>query len=96
MKSAACTNCPTAKVASLLSDQWTMLIIRDLLRAPMRFSELLASLHGVSTRTLVLKLKRLEDMDIITKQDPWYTMTPSGKKIKPILDEMEKYGKKFL
>ncbi len=96
MKSTACTDCPIAKVASLLSDQWTMLIVRDLLQKPMRFSELLVSLHGISTRTLVLKLKRLEDMDIVIKKDSWYTITTTGKKIKPILDEMQKFGKTYL
>ena len=96
MKAHACTNCPTAKVASLLSDQWTMLIVRDLITSPMRFSELLESLKGVSTRTLTLKLKRLEEMSIIVKDDTHYAMTSSGKKIKPIIDEMQRYGKKYL
>jgi DNA-binding HxlR family transcriptional regulator len=96
MKAHACTDCPTAKVAALLSDQWTMLVVRDLLRAPMRFSELLASLTGVSTRTLTLKLKRLEEMGVVVKNDPLYTITKTGAKIKPIMDEMQTYGKKYL
>jgi DNA-binding HxlR family transcriptional regulator len=96
MKAHACTDCPTAKVASLLSDQWTMLIVRDLLKGPMRFSELLTSLSGISTRTLTLKLKRLEDLGIVVKKDMEYTLTQAGKQIKPILTEMEKYGKKHL
>jgi DNA-binding HxlR family transcriptional regulator len=96
MKSTACTDCPTAKVASLLSDMWTMLILRDLIKKPMRFKELLESLEGVSTRTLTLKLKRLEGMAIVIKDELRYSMTPAGKKILPIIAEMEKYGKRYL
>jgi len=96
MKANACTDCPTAKVASLLSDMWTMLVLRDLMRTSLRFSELLASLEGVSTRTLTLKLKRLETLDIISKHDVRYSLTPIGMKLKPIIAEMEKYGKKYL
>ena len=53
--------CPIAKVATLLSDVWTILIIRDLLSSPKRFTELQHSLQGISSRTLTLKLKKLEE-----------------------------------
>ena len=88
--------CPVAKVASLLSDTWTMLIVRDLMRNKMRYSELLASLEGISTRTLVLKLKKLEESGVISKKDLWYLITPKGKKLAAIFEEMTQYGKKYL
>ncbi len=96
MKSTACTDCPTAKVASLLSDMWTMLIVRDLIKQPMRFNELMESLEGISTRTLTLKLKRLESLSIINKRELRYQLTPSGTRLAPVIAEMEKYGKKYL
>ncbi|MES2224850.1 MAG: helix-turn-helix domain-containing protein [Patescibacteria group bacterium] len=96
MKATACTDCPTAKAASLLSDMWTMLIVRDLLKSPLRFNELLESLEGVSTRTLTLKLKHLEEGGIVRKEDVRYALTPSGTKLGPVIAEMEKYGKKYL
>jgi DNA-binding HxlR family transcriptional regulator len=96
MKSTACTDCPTAKVASLLSDMWTMLIVRDLLKKPLRFNELLESLEGVSTRTLTLKLKKLEDAEILIKDDVRYTLTKAGQHLAPVIAEMEKFGKKHL
>ena len=96
MKSTACTDCPTAKVALLLSDMWTMLILRDLLKQSMRFNELIDSLAGISTRTLTLKLKRLEALNVISKNDLHYAITTRGKKLLPVINEMEKYGKKYL
>ena len=73
-----------------------MLIIRDLIKKPLRFSELTESLSGISTRTLTLKLKRLEELGIITRDDPRYLITTKGKKLDPILREMSAYGKKYL
>ena len=88
-------DCPIAKTATLLSDVWTMLIVRDLLRAPKRFNELHQSLKGISTRTLTNKLKRLEELDLVSKDDVRYSLTPAGKKMKSVIEEMEKYGKKL-
>lgn len=89
-------NCPIAKVAVLLSDPWTMLIIRDLLMKKMRFSDLEKSLKGISSRTLTIKIKQLENEDIIFKEDNhYYSMTEKGKKFKKILSAMADYGKNF-
>ena len=87
------TNCPIAKTALLLSDTWTMLIIRDLLSNKMRFSELENSLDGISSRTLALKLKRLEEEKIIGKIDFYYFLTKNGKKLKKVMNAMESWGK---
>ena len=87
------TNCPVAKTALLLSDVWTMLVVRDLLGGKMRFSEIEASLKGVSSRTLSLKLKRLEDEKIIIKNDLHYTLSSKGKRLKKVIDAMESWGK---
>ena len=87
--------CPIAKVAGLLSDSWTMLIIRDLLRSPARFSELERSLSGVSSRTLTLKLKRLMDEGIAAKTGLLYSMTKPGERLGDVIAAMEKCGKGY-
>ena len=90
--------CPVAKVAELLSDSWTMLIIRDLLVSPMRFCELETSLDGISTRTLTLKLKKLIAEKVIDKDDAshYYSITKQGKKLAEVIEAMRGYGKKWL
>jgi DNA-binding HxlR family transcriptional regulator len=85
-------NCPVARVATLLSDPWTMLIIRDLLKKEMRFCDLERSLTGISTRTLTNKLRHLEENNIIKKKDLSYAITPEGIKLKKVLKAMEAYG----
>lgn len=96
MKNHSNADCPVAKVASLLSDAWTMLIVRDLMKESMRFSELLGSLAGISTRTLTIKLAKLEEAGIIVKKENRYSVSLKGKKLGAIYTEMTKYGKKYL
>ena len=94
----AVKTCPIAKVADLLSDSWTMLIIRDLLVEPRRFSELERSLVGISSRTLTIKLKKLVDEHVVTKDDVshLYSITAQGKNLGEVIDAMHHYGKKWL
>ena len=61
-----------------------MLILRDLMKGPLRYNELCESLEGISTRTLSLKLDRLEDEGIIAKKAPYYSVTAKGKKLRAI------------
>ncbi len=87
--------CAVAKTAELLSDPWTMLIIRDLIRNDLRFCELERALDGISTRTLTIKLKTLEEQGVIQKMDHGYVITKTGKKLQGIIDAMEDFGKKL-
>lgn len=60
----------------------------------MRFCELERSLVGISTRTLTNKLKRLESEEVVVKADDvHYMLTPTGKKLKKVIDAMEAWGR---
>lgn len=90
-------DCPIQKTATLLSDTWTMLIIRDLLGGPRRFCDLERSLEGISTRTLTLKLKKLESEHLIKKlASGAYAATPRGKGLRAVETAMRRYGEKYL
>ena len=87
--------CPIASVAILLSDTWTILLIRDLLRKPMRFCELERSLVGISTRTLALKLKRLKEKEVMIKTAKGnYQLSKKGKGMRAIIEAMDRYGQR--
>jgi len=89
--------CPITKTAQLLSDPWTMLIMRDCIGGPCRFCELERSLKGISTRTLTLKLKKLEQEKMIKKlTDGSYKATEKGLGLRTIESAMRKYGEKYL
>ncbi len=89
-------DCPVQKTAGLLSDTWTMLIIRDLLRGPRRFCELERSLEGISTRTLALKLRALQKERLLKKTGGGYVATRRGKGLRAVESAMRRYGEKYL
>ncbi|MBX4192449.1 helix-turn-helix transcriptional regulator [Candidatus Parcubacteria bacterium] len=89
--------CPMHKTALLLSDPWTMLLMRDLLTGPRRFCDLERSLVGISTRTLTLKLKKLEEERMLKKsKEGTYVITRKGKGLAPVERAMRRYGEKYL
>lgn len=80
-----------------MSDSWTMLIVRDLLAGNKRFCEFERSLQGISTRTLALKLKKLELEKIVKKtKDGAYSSTKKGKGLRLVEQAMRRYGEKYL
>lgn len=88
--------CPITKVAALLSDTWTMLVLHALLAGPRRFCELERELDGISTRTLTLKLKKLEQEGLVEKKDHCYRVTPRGKGLRVVLSAMRRYEEGYL
>ncbi|MFZ2522203.1 MAG: winged helix-turn-helix transcriptional regulator [Minisyncoccia bacterium] len=89
--------CPITKVAKLLSDTWTMLIMHFLIEGPKRFCDLEKALTGISTRTLTLKLKKLiKNGMIIRKKEGSYSVTGKGKGLRLIENSMKRYEKKYL
>ena len=89
--------CPITKTVTLLSDAWTMLIMRALTESPKRFSELEIWLDGISTRTLTLKLKRLQTEGMLKKsKDGIYSPTKKGMGLQIIEHAMIKYSKLYL
>lgn len=88
-----CQDCPVGKAADLIGDTPSLLIVRDLLQGPQRFCDLEKTL-GVSTRTLTLKLKRLEKEGFVSPHahSTPYTLTKKGKALKPVIDALRKFG----
>lgn len=71
--------------------------MRDLLSGDKRFCELERSLEGISTRTLTLKLKKLEEEKMIKKTEKGcYEATEKGNGLRTIENAMRKYGEKYL
>lgn len=94
LKKECLETCPVQKTAELLSDFWTILIIRDLIKGPKRFTDLEKLLDGISTRTLTLKLKKLVEEGLVEKKETNYSLTKKGKGLNTIFEAMERYGKK--
>lgn len=55
------------EVLDRIGDKWTMLVTSTLSEGPLRYSDLHASIHGISQRLLTQTLKHLERDGLITR-----------------------------
>lgn len=97
-----CRSCPIAKAADVIGDPCALLVVRDLLDATRRFGDLHERL-GMSTRTLTKTLRRLEELGLISRAEHAtvpprveYTLTKKGAALRPTIEAMRAFGKKYL
>lgn len=95
--------CSIVKPIELISDSWTLLIIKSLLTGEKRFNELRSEISDINNRTLSARLKFLTQRGVIVRSvsthsplSVSYTLTELGEGIRPVLKEIEKFGNRFL
>ena len=62
-------NCPIARGLDVLGERWTLLILRELVGGPRRYSDLRAELPGIATNLLAERLKELQDAGLVDRAD---------------------------
>jgi DNA-binding HxlR family transcriptional regulator/putative sterol carrier protein len=60
--------CPMAHALSLVGERWSLLIVRELLHGPKRYTDLAHGLPGIGTNILAARLKELEAAQIVDKR----------------------------
>jgi DNA-binding HxlR family transcriptional regulator len=95
--------CPVCRTAEIISGKWTLLVIRDLAEGSKRFCELERSLAGISPRTLSLRLRALEEQEIVARHTypevpprVEYALTEKGNALAPLIEDMRTYGRRWL
>jgi len=95
--------CPVARAVELLGERWTLLIGRELLIGPQRFSDLLRRLPGLSSSVLSDRLASLEEHGLVARRElpppapaVVYELTESGLGLKPLLYELARFGLRFM
>ncbi|MBR3324539.1 MAG: helix-turn-helix transcriptional regulator [Clostridia bacterium] len=96
------TECPVEYTASILSNKWKCLILRDLLTGTKRFNELNKSIIGISAKVLTENLREMENDGIINRKTyavvppkVEYSLSSKGEELKPIIDLMKEFGNKY-
>ncbi|MFM1524449.1 MULTISPECIES: winged helix-turn-helix transcriptional regulator [Helcococcus] len=91
--------CPVEITLSLINSKWKVLIIRELLNETKRFGELQRSVGNISQKVLTSNLRSMEDDGLVNRKvyaevppRVEYSLTDLGRSLKPILDEMTKWG----
>lgn len=91
--------CSAARALDVVGDRWTLLIVRELLAGPRRYTDLHADLPGVSTDVLASRLKDMERDGISTRRrlpPPGaayvYELTSRGRELLPVLQALGEWG----
>lgn len=94
--------CPVETALTLMGDRWKLLIVRDLLTGTKRFGELKKSLSGISQKVLTQHLRIMEENGLVDRKvyaevppRVEYSLTETGKSLKPIHDAMWQWGEKY-
>lgn len=90
--------CAAARSLELVGDKWSLLIVRDLLAGPQRFSDLKASLRAITPKLLTTRLRDLEAAGVLERDEEpgrrevWYHLTQAGLELRPVVRELLIWG----
>ena len=91
--------CSVSVTLDVFNDRWKLAIIWHLLDGDKRFKELNEEISEITQKTLTVKLKELEEKNIIHREvfpevppKVVYSLTKIGKELRPVLTEMYKWG----
>jgi DNA-binding HxlR family transcriptional regulator len=91
--------CGAAHALDLVGERWALLVIRELMLGPKRFSDLRRDLPGISANVLTQRLEGLEEIGVLTRRRlpppasaQVYELTPWGYEAEPILQVMGRWA----
>jgi DNA-binding HxlR family transcriptional regulator len=91
--------CPIARALDVVGERWALLVVRELLLGPQRFSDLRAELPGVSSNLLTDRLRELEARGVVRRRvlpppagSSVYELTDRGHRLEAVLDALGDWG----
>ena len=95
--------CPIACSLGLVGERWTLLVVRELMHGPKRYTDLVDGLHGIGTNILAARLKALEAAGLVERRklpppaaSTVYELTPTGQELRPVLHELARFGARLM
>jgi DNA-binding HxlR family transcriptional regulator len=95
--------CPVARALEFVGERWTLLVARELLLGPRRFTDLMTGLPGISANVLAGRLKDLEEEGMVARRtlpppaaSAVYELTPEAAGLVSVLAAMAEWGMTML
>jgi DNA-binding HxlR family transcriptional regulator len=92
-----------ARAAEILGERWTLLVIRELLLGPIRFSELRRHLSQVSPSVLSARVQGLEGHGLVERRElpppasvSVIQLTEFGENLRPVVLALTRFGLRLL
>ena len=95
--------CPVAHALDLIGDRWSLMVVRELMRGPQRYTDLVDGLPGIGTNILAARLRDLEQAEVVTRRtlpppaaSKVYELTDYGRELRSALRELALWGARSL
>lgn len=95
--------CPIQYTLDLIGSKWSILILRELFAGDRRTHEFLEALPGISTKTLMIRLKELEEHGLVERRAyaevpprVEYSLTQKGREIQPVMAALNQVGSRWM
>jgi DNA-binding HxlR family transcriptional regulator len=92
--------CPVSLAAEIFAQRWTPLIVRELLSGSAGFNDLRRGMPAISTSVLSRRLAELLAAGVIerreTESGAVYALTPAGEELRPVVEQLGVWGKRWL
>jgi DNA-binding HxlR family transcriptional regulator len=93
--------CPVAQALEHVGERWSFLIVRDLMRGPLRFTDLQHFLAGITPKRLTANLRTLESEGIVERErepgrrEVWYRLTAKGQGLAPVIEALRVWSMEY-
>jgi DNA-binding HxlR family transcriptional regulator len=91
--------CGVARALDLIGERWALLVVRELVLGPKRFTDLRQGLPGIATNVLSVRLRQLERDGVVTRRllpppapAQIYQLTELGRELVPIMLALGRWG----
>jgi DNA-binding HxlR family transcriptional regulator len=95
--------CPVAHALCLVGERWALLVVRELLHGPKRYTDLSAGLPGIGTNILAARLRDLETAGVVRKRklpppaaSTVYELTEYGTELQEVVYALARWGARSL
>jgi DNA-binding HxlR family transcriptional regulator len=92
-----------AHALDLVGDRWALLVVRELMHGPKRYTDLVEHLPGIGTNILAARLRDLEGNGVVTRRtlpppaaSKVYELTDYGRELRPAMRELALWGARSL
>ena len=93
--------CPVALASEVLTQRWTLLILRELMAGSSRFNDIRRGVPRISATLLKDRLETLEHADIVERRKKRgsdareYVLTEAGRELKMVLSHIGEWGQRW-
>jgi DNA-binding HxlR family transcriptional regulator len=91
--------CPVCHALELVGERWALLVVRELLKGPKRYTDLLGGMPGIGTNVLAARLRELEEAGVVRKRklpppaaSTVYELTEYGQELEEPLYALARWG----